>query len=484
MSDEVQNDGDEESFAELFESYSTGIGQEIQVGDKVTGQIISIGKDTIFLDTGTKIDGAAEKNEFLDEDGNFPYQLGDSLELYATRVTESEILLSKAISGIGGINLLRDAYEREIPVEGKVSATCKGGFSVEILQRRTFCPISQMDLVRIETPEDYVGQQFSFFITQFEERGRNIVVSRRKLLQQERSALQEEVYAKLTVDSQWDGTVTRLMPFGAFVDIGQGVEGMVHVSELSWSRVEHPQEVVQAGDTVRVKVIALKAEEGKERPKISLSIKQVAGDPWDRIEDTFSAGDVVPGKVTRCARFGAFVEIFPGVEGLVHISELSYEKRVVNPEDIVKPHDKVNVMIKEMDLAKRRISLSLREALGDPWSGFTEQYAAGQSISGTLEKKEKFGFFIKLAPGVVGLLPISKINQSAERANLDRLKPGEPVTVVIEEIRIAERKVSLSPGDTADETDWKRHARNDSGGMGTLGDKLQRALRSKQKEGK
>jgi small subunit ribosomal protein S1 len=155
---------------------------------------------------------------------------------------------------------------------------------------------------------------------------------------------------------------------------------------------------------------------------------------------------------------------------------------VVNPEDIVKPRDKVSVLIKDLDLSKRRITLSLREAKGDPWRGFMDQYAAGQSISGTLEKKEKFGFFIKLVPGVVGLLPMSKINQSAKRADLEKLQPGEPVTVVVEEIRAAERKVSLSPGDAADETDWKRHAKSDSASLGTLGDKLRRALRIKQKK--
>ena len=398
MNDEIQNDPPEESFADLFESYSGGMNQDIQIGEKVRGKIISIGKDTVFMDTGTKIDGAVEKAELLDDEGYFPYQLGDELELYVTLMTENEIVLSKAISGLGGLNQLKDAFTEKIPVEGKVTATRKGGFDVEILKRRAFCPVSQLDLSYIESPEDYVGKSYSFLITRFEENGKNIVVSRRELLQQQQDAEQKQIYDKLTLDSEWDGRVTRLMPFGAFVDIGSGVEGMVHVSELSWSRVEAPQDAVQVGDRLRVKVIGLKPAEGKNRAKISLSAKQLQGNPWDDLEGKFKVGDVVDGKVTRCAKFGAFVEIAAGVDGLVHISELSYEKRIANPEEIVRPGNSVTVLIKDIDHANRRISLSLRDAGGDPWVGFKDNYAVGQTVTGTLEKGKPSVFLSNWRP--------------------------------------------------------------------------------------
>lgn len=481
MNDDAQNDAPEESFAELFESYTSGMSQDIQVGDKIRGQIISIGKDTVFMDTGTKIDGAVDKAELLDENGDFPYRAGDFLEMYVTAMTENEIVLSKAISGVGGLNQLKDACSQKIPVEGKVTATCKGGFEVEILKRRAFCPVSQLDLSYIESPEDYVGKVYSFLITRFEENGRNIVVSRRELLKKQQDAEQKEIYKKLTLDSEWDGRVTRLMPFGAFVDIGAGIEGMVHVSELSWSRVETPQDVVRIGDSLRVRVIGLKPAEGKERAKISLSAKQLQSHPWDSLEDKFKVGDVLDGKVTRCAKFGAFVEIAPGVEGLVHISEMSYEKRVVNPEAIVQPNDVVSVLVKEIDFEKRRISLSIRDAKGDPWVGFRDTYSAGQSITGTLEKREKFGLFIKLAPGVTGLLPQSVINQSTDRADLEKLKTGDSVTVTIEEIKPAERKVSLSVGSGAEDEDWRKHTQSEGNAIGSLGEKLQQALKSREK---
>jgi small subunit ribosomal protein S1 len=483
MTEDMENETPEENFAELFEKYSSGMSEDVQVGDKIKGRIISIGKDTVFMDTGTKIDGAVDITELMDAEGNCPHALGDELELYVTAVTESEIILSRAISGIGGINQLRDACTQKIPVEGKISSTCKGGFNVEILQKRAFCPISQLDMVRIDAPEDYVGRSYPFLITRFEENGRNIVVSRRELLKQQQDAEQQQVYDKLTIDSEWDGRVTRLMPFGAFLDLGFGVEGMVHISELGWSRVETPQEVVQVGDTLRVKVIGLKEPaEGKDRVKISLSAKQVQGNPWDSLEGKFAVGDIVEGKVTRCAKFGAFVEIAPGIEGLVHISEMSYEKRILNPEEIVKPQDKVSVSIKELDLKKRRISLSIRETQADPWISFKDNFAAGQSITGKLEKKEKFGLFISLAPGVTGLLPQSKINQSTDRAAFEKLKVGDPVTVTIEEIKFAEKKVSLAPGDAADEQDWHKHTQSASNGFGSLGEKLQKALQSKEKK--
>ena len=229
MSEEFMDDdkaGEDESFADLFESYSSGMSEDIQVGDKVKGKVISIGKDTVFIDTGTKVDGAVDKGELLDQDRQLPYQVGDMVELYVVAANENEIRLSRAISGIGGLNLLRDAYENSIPVDGKVTAPCKGGFHVDILQRRAFCPISQMDLKFVETPEEYVGETYQFVIKQFEERGRNIVVSRRALLAKEQAQAQKAFYASLGIGDILDGRVSKLMPYGAFVELVPGVEGM------------------------------------------------------------------------------------------------------------------------------------------------------------------------------------------------------------------------------------------------------------------
>jgi small subunit ribosomal protein S1 len=247
--------------------------------------------------------------------------------------------------------------------------------------------------------------------------------------------------------------------------------------------VEEPKDVVKVGDPIRVKVIGIKPAEGKERGRIALSAKQLQGNPWESVQDRFKAGDIVEGKVVRCAPFGAFVEIAPGVDGLVHISEMSYEKRIHNPEDVVRPGDPVSVLVKEIDPVKRRISLSLREAKGDPWVDFRNEHKPGTRITGRLEKKEKFGYFINLAPGVTGLLPQSVISKSPDRSDLERLKPGDSVALIIQEIKVSERKVSLATGEASDAEDWRDHTPSlEAGGLGALGEKLQQALKAKEKK--
>jgi small subunit ribosomal protein S1 len=235
MNDDFENttpDG-EESFAELFESYSAGMNENIQVGDQIRGRIIAIGTGSVFVDTGTKVDGVVEKSELLDEEGQLTVEEGDELDLYVIAADESEIRLSKAISGIGGLNMLQDAFEQRIPVEGKVTAVVKGGFQVEVIKRRAFCPISQMDLTYVEDPEPYVGQTFSFRIKRIEDRGRNIVISRRDILQKEMAANRKAFMERLDEEAVYEGTVARILPFGAFVTLVPGVEGLVHISELS-----------------------------------------------------------------------------------------------------------------------------------------------------------------------------------------------------------------------------------------------------------
>ena len=484
MADDMHDDNQEEDFATMFERYTNGMHQDLRVGDKIRGRIVAVGKESLFVDTGAKADGAVDRSEFEDENGDLTCQTGDEVELYVTRITESEILLSKAVSGEGGIELLRDAQAAEIPVEGKVRETCKGGFHVEILQRRAFCPISQMDLSRIDAPETFVGQQLSFLITRIEEGGRNIVVSRRRLLEGERAAMQREILENLAVGSEWEGHVTRILPFGAFVDISAGIEGLVHVSELSWARVDKPESVVTPGDAVRVKVIGISPEEGKPLPKISLSMKQVADDPWNAAADTIKTGDIVSGTVTNCAAFGAFVSLAPGVEGLVHISELSHGRRINKVTDVVSPGDGVTVRVKDIDPVTRRISLSLKDAGEDPFRRFTEDHPVGSRVTAALEKKETFGYFFQLAAGVTGLLPLSKINQSENRAALEKLKPGDATSLLVGDVDRPRRRISLSTGGGDDaETNWKGYqarAEDTGGGFHTLADKLKQAMKEKE----
>ncbi len=473
-------DQDEMSFAKLFESYNAGMGKELNQGDLVDGRIISIGTANIYIDTGTKSDGVVDKAELLDENGELPYKTGDRLKLYVVSLNESEIILSKAISGAGKAVMLHDASRNRTPVEGKVTGVIKGGFSADILGKRAFCPVSQMAVKYVENQEEHVGKTYRFLITRYEESGKNIVVSRRDLQNEE---IKERLSVFLNTVKEGDtveGTVTRLMSYGAFVELIPGVEGMVHVSELSWSRIEKPEEIVQAGDRVAVKLLKIEYLKESGAPKISLSMKQTASNPWDGMGADFHVGDQVSGKVVRLTAFGAFVEIAPGVDGLVHISEMSHTKRILRPEEVVKQGEQVHVVIKSIDMNSKRISLSIKDALGDPWTGASTRYEPGSTHEGRLEKKEKFGLFINLEPGVTGLMPSSNISHAAKPSDYETLKPGDTVQVMIQEIDEEKRKITLTSPDQKDPDNWKQYVGTGSPKSGgTMEDLFLEAMKKK-----
>ncbi len=478
MSD-TENNEKQLSMEELLDAYGPESREAHRVGSKLRGRIISIGKESVFVDTGTKIDGVVDLAELVDENGDLPYGVGDTLELYIVSMRHGEIRLSRALAGAGGAEQLKDAYHQRLPIEGRIADTCKGGFNVEVVKHRAFCPISQIDTIYVERPEEYVGKSFRFLITELSEGGRNIVVSRRTLLEQEEEESRQAFLGSLVLGHVSTGRVSRIMPYGAFVELSPGVEGMVHISEMSWSRLGAPDEILRTGDEITVKVIGIEKNASGESGKISLSMKQVGEDPWNTVDKKYFPGQKLVGKVTRCMDYGVFVEIEPGVEGLVHISEMSYTKRVSRTRDEVAPGDAVEIMIKEIDPENRRISLSMKDAEGDPWIGIEERYRAGQRVEGVIEKKEKFGLFINLEPGITGLLPKSKIARFHDPSSIDRKQPGERITVMVESIDTGSRRLTLTPGDSGDEDDWKRFSGRSEQPVSSLGEKLQQALKKK-----
>lgn len=478
--DTPEQNPEEMSFAELFESYNDDLGRELAPGDMVEGKIISVGRNSVYIDTGTKSDGVVDKQELLDDTGEFLFQAGDVITLYVVSLSESEIILSKAISGAGKAALLEDAVQNRTPVEGKVRAVIKGGFDVDILGKRAFCPVSHMDVKYVEAPEDFVGQTLHFLVTRYEENGRNIVVSRKNLQMEQIKEAQKIFLADVAEGDTVQGIVTRLMPYGAFVELASGVEGMVHISELGWSRIDKPDEVVQPGDSVLVKLLKIEHQNGQDLPKISLSVKQTGADPWDSMDAAFKTGDQVTGKVVRLTGFGAFVEIAPGVDGLVHISEMSHTKRVMRPEDVVEKGQDVQVVIKSIDMDAKRVSLSIKDALGDPWTGISVRYTPGDILEARLEKRETFGLFIGLEPGVTGLMPISSIRKSTDAKSYDALKPGDAVTVLVQQVDEENRRMTLAPPDQKDTDDWQQFAGDKKDKpMGTMESVLTEALKKK-----
>ncbi len=472
---------DQMNFEQLLEASFKETGkQDLNPGDMVEGTIISIGKTHIYVDTGTKSDGVAEISELLDGQGEFLYNVGDMIKLYVVSRTESEIILSKAISGAGKEMIMEDAFRAGTPVEGKVAEVIKGGFSVNILGKRAFCPISQMDVRYVEEQEPYLNQTFLFLITRFEENGRNIVVSRRELLLAEMKEAQEEFLSRTAAGDIVQGKVTRLANYGAFVEIAPGLEGMAHISELSWSRVENPGDILHLGDEISVKILQM--EPGEKGMKISLSMKQVSDNPWNSIDSLFHVGDHVQGTVVRLAPFGAFVEIAPGVDGLVHISEMSYTKRITRPEDVVEQGQNIQVAIKEIDRENQRISLSMKDASEDPWTGASAKYPAGTTVQGIFEKKETFGLFIQVEPGVTGLLPRSVLKESSNAKIYESAKPGAAVEIVVQEVDEDNRRMSLTTKDQYEKAQqdpdaWKQFApAKKQKPMGTMESVLRKAM--------
>jgi small subunit ribosomal protein S1 len=483
--DQNENDSQQSSeFAQLLDASFKKKQKKIKPGDKIQGEILVLGKEEVFVSTGpagTSSDGVVSRRDLLDGDGKLNYKVGDRLDLYITQVRGTEIRLSPKASAKSLAEDLEDAYDMMLPIEGKVSEVCKGGVRVMIGGKSAFCPISQLDLVRVETGEEYIGRKLEFLITQFSEGGRNIVVSRRKLLQDQRQLSEAAFGEETQVDQIVTGKVKRLETFGAFVEIAPGVEGLLHISELSWSRVAHPGEVVQVGQEITVKILKKDSAEG--RLKVSLSLKQAGEHPWKALSGEIKEGQVVQGKVTRCMKFGAFVELTPGVEGLVPLSEMSYTKRVMRSDEFIQEGETITVMIKEIHPETKKILLSLKDAGSDPWILAGQKYPVGAIVPGKVERRENYGLFIQLEEGVTGLLPKSKAVEHPEFA-FDKLKPGDTVTVQIGELKLGERRISLDVPQDPNRDDWKGYVaqpRSGGGSFGTLGDKLQSALNKKKK---
>jgi small subunit ribosomal protein S1 len=478
-------DDAEMSFAEMLarQEDNDDPGNRLEPGRRVRARVVAVTADTVFVSTGSKVDGIVDREE-METDGEPHCRIGDMLDLYVLSVSPHEVKLSRMLRGAGSLSALEEAREAGLPVEGKVAGPVKGGYAVEVMKRRAFCPLSQMDLRPADDPETHTGKLYPFLITRLEKGGRNIVLSRRALLEREQTENLETLLADLNEGDEREAVVTRFAPFGAFLELAPGIEGMAHLSELSWSRVGRADEAVSIGDRVRVKVLDIK-KDGKG-PRISLSLRRTTGDPWRDAGERLVPGEIVAGRVTRTAPFGAFVEVLPGIEGLVHISELSYEKRVAKAEEIVTAGDDVSVKIRDVDVAKRRVSLSLREAAGDPWATVRESLPLDADLTGTVEKRAPFGFFVTLSPGISGLLSNAAVHASPMRNSLERLGPGDAVRVRAREINAEKRRISLIPAGDAEESvlpdkDWKKHAPKSppSPSTGTLGLALQEALRKK-----
>ena len=448
----------------------------VEQGEMVTGQLVAISGQWAFVDLGAKTEGILAVAELKDDDGNLTKNIGDDVEAFVVSTRGGEIKLSQSLGkSIRDYESLRDAQAGRIPVDGRVTGTNKGGYEVMIAGRRAFCPASQIELAFTEDPSVHVGMSYQFRVTEIADRGKRIVVSRAALLREERKRRQEELKEQLFEGAILEGEVRSVQEYGAFIDLG-GIEGLAHVSELSWRRVEHPSEVVNVGDQVEVKILSIK--EGEKGSRISLSIREAQPHPWIAVGTKFVIGETYDGIVTRTEAFGAFVELGPGVEGLVHVSEMSWEKRVNHGNEILEPGQNVRVYLKDIDHERKRIALSLKALAKDPWVDADERYGVGMTVNGTVEKIQPFGIFLEVEPGITALIPASESGTGTGSDLRREFAPGKSLTATVLSVDQSARRMSLSlkaAGDAVDKAEIKdffdKQKQAKSGGsLGTLGD--------------
>ena len=482
---------EEMSFAEMFElaekqsaerrkKQSAEIGGNIRPGQVIFAKVVGFSHDSVFLDVGAKAEGIIAKAELADENGELTIKEGDKVEARVRKFEGGAVILSKVLphQSLKNREELREAHRIGLAVEGRVTGQNKGGFDVEVAGLRAFCPSSQIDL-RPGKPETYVGKKFPFKLSEFKDNGRNIVVSRRVILEEEQKKKAEEVLKTLAVGSVIDGVVTSLKDYGAFVDIG-GLEGLVHLSEITYGHIKKPSEVLKVGYPVKAQV--LKIEDGKGgNKKISLSMKALTEDPWLAAQASVKEGDKVNGKVARIQDFGAFVEIRPGVDGLIHVSAMSLDRRVKNPRDVLKVGDEVEATVVKVEWDKRRIGLSLVKTPQE----LANELQKGKVFEGAVDRIEGFGVFVKLPNGARGLVPAAETGTSRGADLKKEFENGQKVKVVVQELDSKNGRIRMSiraakeAEERAEFEGYMNTSSKKGKGLGTLGDLLKKQLGDK-----
>jgi len=413
-----------------------------RVGSVVSGKIVQITDTDVLVDVGLKSEGVVPIGELKDDEGNLPYKVGDEVEVFIERAnfsTGHAVLSRRRALEMSSILEIEKALEDQETVSIKVLKKIKGGYEVDLRGIRGFLPSSQAD-VRRRARTNIVGQKVDVKILQFNRRKKSVVVSRRVILEKEMEGQRREILAGIKIGQVLDGKVKNITDYGAFVDIG-GIDGLLHVTDISWGRVNHPSDVLKPGDDLKVMVL----NTDMDNEKISLGMKQTQEDPWNIVEEKYPLGKKVNGKVVSLVDYGAFIELEPGVEGLLHVSEMSWTKKVHRPENVLSVGDEVEVAITDVNLPERKISLSLRQTEPNPWFDLATKYKVGSKITGKVRNLTDFGAFIEIEEGIDGLVHISDIarNRTLQHPS-EVLEKGQEVEAVITNIEPDRQRVSLS----------------------------------------
>jgi small subunit ribosomal protein S1 len=475
----------EEDFAAMFEASLQA--RRFERGETIEGTIVAIGPEVAFVNVGGKGEAQIEIDELKDDDGGLEVAVGDRIQAMVVS-TEGGLTLSRKLArGAATDQQLEDAFRAGLPVEGKIERDVKGGYEVRIARQRAFCPFSQIDTVRTTDPAQHVGRVYAFRIIEYKEGGKNLIVSRRALLEEEQRASAVEIRRSIVAGAVLTGRVTSVREFGAFVDLGAGVQGLLHVSEMGWSRVSDTSHVVTPGEEITVKVLRV----DEDTQKIALGLKQLTADPWSAVHATYEVGQVRTGRVTRLAEFGAFVELEPGVEGLAHASTFAPTGRSDGWARSVAVGMTGAFEILSIDPDKKRIGVALvpeSSVLGGATAASPREIIPGARITGKVERHEKFGVFVFLAPGRTGLIPSSETGVAKEADVAKAFPVGADVDVVVLEVDSSGRRIRLSRKAVLDALDAEElreyAARTDVGsaeGFGSLADKLRGAFKPREK---
>lgn len=429
-----------ESFKELFEKSIAGA--HFYPGAIIPAKVIEIGEDFVTLNAGLKSEGIVSAEEFRDKNGELEVQVGDTVEVALDTVEDGygETILSREkAKRQEAWRKLSKSHENNETVVGLISGKVKGGFTVEIGSIRAFLPGSLVDVRPVRDSSYLEGKELEFKVIKMDLKRNNIVVSRRAVVEEESSADRQALLQSLHEGQVLNGVVKNLTDYGAFIDLG-GIDGLLHITDISWKRVKHPSELLNVGQDVKVKVLSFDSE----RNRVSLGMKQLGNDPWVDLVDRYPIGTKLKGKVTNITDYGCFVEIEPGVEGLVHMSEMDWTNKNIHPSKVVSLGDEVEVMVLEIDEERRRISLGMKQCVGNPWQQFASKYTKGQHVKGNIRSITDFGIFIGLEGEIDGLVHLSDIswNTPGEEA-VKQYKKGQELEAVILSIDPERERISL-----------------------------------------
>lgn len=426
----------------LLEAYDETL-KDFEEGEIVKGTVIMVDRDEVLVDVGYKSEGYIPISEFGTlPDGTPNVKVGDVVDVYLVKKEDQDglVVLSKEIADQKIVwDRVAEAYEKGEPILGKITKRIKGGLKVEIENVKAFLPASQVELRPVQNFDKYIGKTLEMKVIKLSRRRRNIVLSRRAILEEEREAKRQATLSELKVGQIREGIVKNITQFGAFIDLG-GVDGLLHKSDMSWGRVNHPSELLSIGDKVEVVVLAIDTEANK----ISLGMKQKTPDPWLSVESKYPIGSTVSGKVVSVVDYGAFVELEPGVEGLIHVSEMSWTRRAPHPSKILKKGDIVEAKVLDIDVEKQKISLGLKQLQENPWERLAREYPVGSRITGKVRNLTDFGAFVEIMEGIDGLIHVSDLTWSKRTVNpSDILKEGDVVETVVLNIDPERQRISL-----------------------------------------